>query len=186
MHLTKKLFVVDNFYENPNEVRNFALQQEFVENIQWYKGLRTTSAFRFPYLKSQFESIIGEPINNWENHAFNGVFQITIASDLQVYHHDMQKWAAMIYLTPNAPYESGTRLHASKINNASHVSDGMEQINQAFSGGFYDSTKFHTVDSIGNVYNRLVIMNAHCIHSAGPYFGTNKETGRLVHLFFFD
>jgi len=51
---------------------------------------------------------------------------------------------------------------------------------------FYDSTKFDLVDSAGNVYNRLVIMDAHCIHSAGPYFGTSPETGRLTHLFFFD
>ena len=51
---------------------------------------------------------------------------------------------------------------------------------------FYDSTKFDIADSAGNLYNRLVIMDARCIHSAGPYFGQNKQDGRLTHLFFFD
>jgi hypothetical protein len=39
---------------------------------------------------------------------------------------------------------------------------------------------------VGNIYNRLVIMDAQSIHSAGPYFGSNKTDSRLTHLFFFD
>jgi hypothetical protein len=56
----------------------------------------------------------------------------------------------------------------------------------SFASGFYDSTKFHIADSAANIYNRLVIMDARMIHSAGAYFGNSKETGRLIHLFFFD
>jgi hypothetical protein len=128
---------------------------------------------------------MGERITTWDE-GMNGVFQITTADDQQVYHHDEQKWAAMIYLTPDAPYESGTRLHRSKINGAYHMTQGKELIDQAFSNGFYDSTKFHTVDAAGNVFNRLVIMDAQHIHSAGNYFGNSVENGRLVHLFFFN
>lgn len=182
----KTIFIVDNFYSNPDAVRSFALQQEFVTDIKWYKGMRTSQAFRTDQIKNAFESILGERIQNWEEYGMNGRFQITTAEDPQVYHHDTQKWAAMIYLSPNAPLQSGTRTHSSKINGVSRVSNDYMEINQAFSGGFYDSTKFDVVDSAGNVYNRLVIMDAQRIHSAGPYFGNNKETGRLVHLFFFD
>lgn len=182
----KRMFIVDNFYKNPDEVRAFALQQEFKADIRWYKGLRTTQPFRTPEIKSAFERIMGERIVSWEDNGVNGCFQITTAEDPQVYHHDSQKWAAMIYLSPNAPYESGTRLHTSKINGVGHMLSGKELIDQAFSVGFYDSTKFNVVDSAGNVYNRLVIMDAQCIHSAGPYFGNSPETGRLTHLFFFD
>jgi hypothetical protein len=90
----------------------------------------------------------------------------------------------MIYLSPIAPFESGTRTHQSKITAARHMNDPYCQ--DSFSGGFYDSTKFDIIDSIGNVYNRLVIMDAQQIHSAGNYFGNSKETGRLIQLFFFD
>ena len=182
----KKLFIVDNFYSDPDSIRDFALKQEFKADIRWYKGLRTVRPYRNDEMKLAFERIMGEKIHNWEEHGVNGVFQITTAEDAQVYHHDLQKWAAMIYLSPNAPLESGTRLHSSKINGAKHYTQGDEIIDQAFSGGFYDSTKFNLIDSAGNVYNRLVIMDAMNIHSAGPYFGNSPETGRLTHLFFFD
>ena len=182
-NMKKKLFVVDNFYTDPDYVRSIALQADFKQDIRFYKGKRS-SAHHFPGTKEAFESIIGEKITNWEEQGINGCFQITTADDPQVYHHDLQKWAAMIYLTPNAPVESGTRLHRSKINGTMHMND--DDIKNAFVGGFYDSTKFDTIADAGNLYNRLVIMDAQNIHSAGNYFGHNNETGRLTHLFFFD
>jgi len=180
----KRLFIVDNFYNDPNTVRDIALSMEFVEDLRYYKGLRSTKPYRSQEIKSFFETIIGDPINNWENHGFNGCFQITTAEDPQVYHCDMQKWAAMVYLTPNAPYDSGTRLH---IHKETGLFNGTQpEIGNAFAGGFYDSTKFDTLAMAGNVFNRLVIMDAQNIHSAGTYFGNSRETGRLVQLFFFD
>jgi hypothetical protein len=52
--------------------------------------------------------------------------------------------------------------------------------------GYYDSTQYHISAEAGNIFNRLVIMDARHIHSAGPYFGNNNENSRLVQLFFFD
>jgi hypothetical protein len=183
-HLDRNLFIVDNFYNNPNEVRNFAMNQvEYKSDLRWYKGLRSTVCYRSDDIRRAFENIIGENINNWEQ-GFNGCFQITTAEDPQVYHYDQQKWAAMIYLTPNAPLESGTRTHISKITGLTH--SDQDGVDMSFASGFYDSTKFHIADSAANIYNRLVIMDARMIHSAGAYFGNSKETGRLTHLFFFD
>jgi glycosyltransferase involved in cell wall biosynthesis len=180
----KNFFIVDNFYDNPDEIRNFALNNvEYKADLRWYKGIRSIGTYRNDDMRRAFENIIGEPIQNWE-YGFNGCFQITTAEDPQVYHYDQQKWAAMIYLTPNAPLESGTRLHRSKITGLSH--SDQNGVDASFAGGFYDSTKFDISDSAANIYNRLVIMDAKMIHSAGPYFGNSKETGRLTHLFFFD
>ena len=55
-----------------------------------------------------------------------------------------------------------------------------------FRRGFLDSTEFEMVDTVGNVYNRVVLFDAKMIHSASEYFGTTKENGRLFQLFFFD
>lgn len=189
-NIKKRLFIVDNFYDNPDLIRDFALNSvEYREDIRWYKGLRSTKNYAPEWIKLAFENIIGDKIHNWDQYStqgVNGCFQITMSKDQQVYHYDEQKWAAMIYLTPNAPLESGTRLHSSKINNAYHSYESSKIIDAAFDGDFYDSTKFNVVDSAGNLYNRLVIMDARHIHSAGSYFGNNFETGRLTHLFFFD
>ena len=180
----KKLFIVDNFYNNPDQIREFALTQvEYQEDLRFYKGLRSLTHYHPEGIKEVFENIIGERIINF-GEGTNGCFQITRSQDPQVYHYDLQKWAAMIYLSPDAPTESGTRLHRSKLNGVRHSGDMNAE--KAFSGGFYDSTKFEVVDSAGNLYNRLVIMDARCIHSAGPYFGQDKLDGRLTHLFFFD
>jgi hypothetical protein len=178
-----RMFIVDNFYENPDAIRKHALTMEFKEDIRYYKGLRTTTHFHPEGIKEAFEFIMGKKIKDFHG-GINGCFQITTANDLQVYHYDLQTWAAMIYLTPNAPIESGTRLHRSKINGTRHSSE--PNIDEAFTGGFLDSTKFEVTDSAANIYNRLVIMDARCIHSAGAYFGDNKYNGRLTHLFFFD
>ncbi len=127
---------------------------------------------QFDYLRWSFES------------SYNGVFQIMRSNDPQVYHYDTQKWAGMIYLSPNAPIVSGTRMHRSKINGTRHRDE--PDCDTAFQGDFYDSTKFDITDSAANIYNRLLIMDAGSFHSAGPYFGNTMESGRLTHLFFFD
>ena len=181
----RRLFVVDNFYTNPDEIRNFALTQvQYQEDLRYYKGLRSTQPYRPPNIKSAFEQIIGQPIKVFEEHLYNGCFQLTRASDPQVYHCDLQRWAAIVYLTPNAPIESGTRLHKSRLNGARHSAD--PGIDESFAGNFYDSTRFDVTDSVANIYNRLIVMDAQCVHSAGPYFGDNLQNGRLTHLFFFD
>jgi hypothetical protein len=181
----ERLFVVDNFYNDPDRVREIALSVEYEMDLRYYKGYRSTGQWVMDGTREAFEKIIGQPIIHFnEIHGHCGKFQYTTAEDPQVYHHDLQRWAAMIYLTPNAPIQSGTNLLASKITGARHADDFNNT--GSFNGGFLDGTKFDIVDSVGNIYNRLVIMDARCFHAAGPYFGQNKETGRLIHLFFFD
>ena len=42
------------------------------------------------------------------------------------------------------------------------------------------------VDKVGNVFNRLVLFDAKCIHAATEYYGTNISDSRFFQLFFFD
>jgi len=183
----KSYIVVDNFYKNPDTIRSFAYQQEFIYNETFYKGMRTPQTFLFEGLKEEFESLIGETITLWEEHQFNGCFQVTSAENQQVYHCDENTWAGVIYLTPDAPAESGTCLYRSKITgqNDNRIAS-RDEMEATFAGGFYDSTKFEKTDDVGNIYNRLVLFRGTRIHSAGSYFGKNLSDGRLVHLFFFN
>lgn len=183
LNLDKRIFVVDNFYKNPHTVRDFALKQKFVDDIRFYKGRRTNQQFFVPGTKEIFEKIIGQKIKSWEQHGMCGVFQSCNAEDAIVYHTDYQNWAGMVYLTPDAPFECGTSLYAHKETKKRHQS---EDIGECFSGGFYDKSKFELVDTIGNVFNRLVIFNGKCIHAASQYFGQTIEDSRLFHMFFFD
>ena len=183
-------WIVDNFYNNPDEIRKFALEQEFGDEsvITGFVGRRTFNQFLFPKLKEAFESVMGKKITKWEEHGMNGRFQICWSGERLVYHCDSQRWGGMIYLTPNAPFQCGTTLYADKKNRArTYYDQGWDEYWANTPGDCHlDRTPFEPVDVFGNVYNRLVIFDASCIHSASEYFGTNKENARLWQMFFFD
>ena len=183
-NLHVSLVIVDNFYENPDEVRDFALDCKFFHHPDYHKGRRTDDAYRFPQIKESFERILGRKIKNWENYGTNGCFQICVAGDQLVYHFDGQTHAGILFLTPDAPPNCGTTFYRSKITNKMRVSD--EEHSVVFQNGFLDSTFFEVVDVVGNVYNRLALFDAKLIHAASCYFGTNEQNGRLFQLFFFD
>lgn len=183
-------WTVDNFYENPDEVRKFALDQDYhIGGIgRGYIGNRTHQQFLFPGLKERFEEIMGQKITKWEEHGMNGRFQYCWSGQPVVYHCDRQMWGGMIYLTPDAPFECGTTLYAHKKTRArTYNEDGYDYSWKNIPGDPHlDGTPFEPVDVHGNVYNRLAIFDASCIHSASEYFGTVKENCRLWQMFFFD
>jgi hypothetical protein len=179
--------VIDNVYTNPDQVREFALAQPFLEHKQYHKGQRTEQVFRFPGMKERFESAIGAKIKNWNTYGTNGCFQFCTAEDALVYHTDVQQWAGVMFLTPNAPVTCGTTIyrHPSQIAHNTIVVTP-ELHSGVFAGGFYDSTPFEPVDVVGNVYNRVLLFNANMVHAASQYFGTDKNNSRLFQMFFFD
>lgn len=190
-----ELIVVDNFYSDPDAVRKFAMSQEFVAQEQYHKGKRTVKSFIPSWIKGEFEKYLTRPIKEFVG--ATGVFQYCIAKDQVVYHYDMQEYAAMVYLSPNAPLETGTSTFRSKINGMTHAATEEEALKrnmsvidlnaQSFNGNnFYDKTNMELMDSVANVYNRMVIFNARALHAASGYYGTTMENGRLFHLFFFN
>ena len=183
-------WIVDNFYTNPDAIRKFALDQEYDTGGigRGYIGNRTYKQFLFKGLKERFEEIMGQKITKWEDHDMNGRFQYCWSGQPRVWHCDNQKWGGMLYLTPDAPYECGTSLYAHKQTKArTFYDDGWDKSWTNVPGDPHlDGTPFEPVDVLGNVYNRLVIFDASCIHSASEYFGTVKENCRLWQMFFFD
>lgn len=181
------VIVVDDFYENPDDVRAMALSQNFAPDLRYHKGQRTDTKFIAPGTKQLFESLIGRKITRWTEFEYNGIFQYCTAEDALVYHSDVQSYAAAVYLTPNAPVECGTSFYRSKKHpSVRKIRTDDTNYSEVFEGGFYDKTKFDLIDTVGNVYNRLVLWDARLIHSASQYFGTSKDNSRMFHLFFFD
>lgn len=195
LHTKPELIVVDNFYRDPDAVREYALHQEFVEQKAYHKGKRTTKSYIPSWIKSEFERYLDRPIKEFVG--ATGVFQYCTAEDLVVYHFDTQEYAAMVYLTPDAPLQSGTSTYKSKHTGLMHAATNVEaykyqmepwQVNAKSLGNtnLYDRHNYDLVDSVANVYNRMVIFNAQALHAATSYFGSTKENARLFHLFFFN
>lgn len=179
-------WIVDNFFKDPYAVRKFALEQEYEEGGfgRGYIGRRTFKQFLYPGLKEQFERIMGITITRWQEHGMNGRYQYCYNHEPLVYHCDDQRWAAAIYLTPDAPVETGTTLYQhkkTKIRNQRNPN-----IVYCFEKGHLEKSPYEPVDVAGNIFNRLVIWDAHAIHAASQYCGETKETSRLFQIFFFD
>ena len=181
--------VIDNFYNDPDAVRDFALTRSYVPRGEHGAvGHRTLEHFHFEGVKELFENLLGSKMcegkeeGEWD-YQTNGVFQHCMAEDPFVIHADSQQWAALVYLTPNAPPECGTNTYR-------HKETGMESIKkqeewEIFKGNFYDATPFEIVDKIGNKYNRCVLMDAQQIHAASQYFGDDIMNDRLFQIYFF-
>lgn len=178
--------VVDNFYSDPDAVRAFALTKQFNYHPDYHKGKRTDDRYLFPGLREKFEQLVGRKITRWFEHGVNGVFQYCVETDQLVYHCDSQNYAGIVFLTPDAPPDSGTSLLRSKITKKMKIDDGEHNIVFDNGNGFLNPDLFEVVDSVGNKYNRLVLFDSQHIHAASSYFGTNLENGRLFQLFFFD
>ena len=88
-------------------------------------------------------------------------------------------------MTPNAPLGSGTAFY--KFHDGAMCEKDSNRLNNKKDIDLYsqDFTKWDLVDSIGNVFNRLVLFNSKRYHMSMDYFGTNKENGRLFQVFFF-
>jgi hypothetical protein len=174
------VIVIDDFYSNPDGVRDFALQQEFAKREN-FPGIRTRS-FLNESTKATLSQILynaaGE-ITNWnERDGLTGSFELATSRDRSWIHTDhFNTWAGVIYLTPDAPLSGGTGFYRYKKTGAIRASELENYESQ-------DMTKWELYDVIGNRYNRLVLYHSDLFHNSVDYFGQSKENGRLFQLFF--
>jgi hypothetical protein len=181
------LIIADNFYDNPDDVRNFALSQEFAVRGN-YPGLRTKS-FLNDSLKAVIDGLVlhaAGGVTDWlldeSGEGYTGAFQICTAQDRTWIHSDYNNmWAGVCYLTPDAPLSAGTALYRHKA-----TGERFSVATKDHGQDAYDYTKWEMVDRIGNVYNRLVLYPGNLYHASVDYFGTDFQSGRLFQTFFFN
>lgn len=186
------LVIVDDFYNNIDDVREFALQQDF--NVDGnYPGHRT-----IPFINDSIKEAINNIVSPyagkvvWWGDNYTGAYQYTTQHDRSWIHADQTtNWAGICYLTPNAPYSSGTGLFRHKASGLrSAVRNPDSTFDQDILDAVYkdsrDMTKWELLDVIGNVYNRLVIYPGDLFHMSLDYFGTDRYDGRLFQTFFFN
>lgn len=185
------IIITDDFYINANEVREFALQQEFKIRGN-FPGQRTVS-FLNDDTKKTIENIIKPHAGEitWWGDEYTGSFQYTTAADRTWIHTDYtSKWAGIVYLTPDAPHTSGTGLFRHKKTGLYQQPYNMDgsidtEKEKEICNDYQDYTKWELFDVIGNRFNRLVLYRGDFYHASLDYFGHDINTGRLFQLFFF-
>jgi len=187
------LIVIDDFYANPMEVRNFALNQQF--NITGnFPGFRTTSLLN-DTIKEAIQYVMypfaGE-IVDWFEDGHTGAFQYTTEEHHSWIHSDGGvRWAGVLYLTPNAPLSAGTgfyRHKKTKIDRFVHLTETPTEkdLNNPYLTDYKDITKWELTDEVSNKFNRLILYDATLFHKSMDYFGKSLYDGRLFQVFFFN
>ena len=194
--LTCNIIVIDNFYENPLEVRDFAISQisDYQYN-EFHPGKRASSFANenhinlFNKILEPFAGkIIKFDMSKDKETNSNGSFQYNIATDKKSWiHRDSYEtnWAGIIYLTPNAPISGGTGFFKYKDGTLNQMDEELLNNGKEIRNSCQDNTKWETVSTVGNIFNRLVLFRSNQYHMSLEYFGDNINNGRLIQLFFF-
>ncbi len=190
---TPAILVVDDFYQDPDAVRALALETEYEADLRYFKGLRSKQKFLFPWVREEFQRLLGVTITDWLDQPANGSFQKTDSRDPLVWHSDTQSYAAAIYLTPGQvidwpePVNAGTSFWRHRDRHCRRPPQEPKAYADVYSQfNLTHPDNWELVDRVGSVYNRLVLWDAQLIHSATSYERFLPEAPRLVQLFFFN
>jgi len=185
------LIVIDNFYNNPRETREWALNNLFVVKGN-YPGQRSRSMIGngVKEIIQRYVEPFGGKITHWDDRPiegnYNGSFQYTTSRDRSWIHTDANNnWAGVCYLTPNAPVTAGTSIF--RYIDGSRYEDDVKQkgSKRLADRDSQDFTRWERVDRIGNIFNRLILFNAKQFHCSDDYFGQCVNDSRLFQVFFF-
>ncbi len=202
--MIQNIIVVDDFYKNPNEVRNFALNAKYpkqdADDDYTYPGRNTLNGFYSKEIHQRFEDILQEELIPSQP---NGYFRISLKNDThrQDIHVDPGwKWGAVLYMSKpeDCVPEGGTsfwRHNNLNWEGCPRTDDeakvyGYPSYKEAWWTTVYgdglNRSKWTRYFLCPMKFNRLVIFKTHLWHSHNYNFGDNLENGRLVQLFFFN
>jgi len=178
----QEFIVIENFYPDPDSVRKDGLLAQY--NVTGnFPGTRSKPYF-YDGIREKFERIIGRPITYWPTDKYNGAFQWTTANMKSWIHRDLTEWSAIVFLTPGAPADGGTRFYTHKDTNLTYAPT--KELEDFLQKDTFDVDKWVLTDTIGNVYNRCVLFRGKRTHISDRYFGDCLENGRLFQMFFFN
>ena len=196
---------VENFFENPDLIRDFALSQEF--NPYIYTPNSIWSGFRAPINNQAIETELFEKIEKESGkkiRSFVSRFHLNPGVSMHGYPHvdapEIDSFAGVVYLNRTYPENCGTTIYEDLPIHKSFVEkyipnyvDKMEivynvnlNINNRFKQQYsqeclnfktYVLKKFKSVDF---EFNKMVLYPGNVLHSPDFYFGDNKNNSRLT------
>jgi len=198
--MRRDIIVVDNFLQNPDYVRKYALEQQYgkLGGKNW-PGRDSVETHGEKEMTKACSEVVGQQlVIKPENKC--SYFRHTRIGEYgkQHIHFDPNPglvWAGVYYLTPIVHPTGGTKFWK-------HTATGWEKMPTDKEGMKYglkthddmlnffntegkDESRWTELDNVAFKYNRLVMFNPSMWHSNGDWFGTTHEDARLVQLFFF-
>ena len=172
--------IIDDFLDDPDGIRKVVLDTgiEFFDRVGYFTGKRTPSVDNIDYQNMIIEKLERVLPFKIKMKPLSFPFQLCLAGDETTLHLDPSDWTGVLYLTPNAPIDSGTLL----------FKEDVELKKKLREDDVDGEVRAHVTSTLGNVYNRLVLLRGKEIphRSNIPGFGDCLENGRLTQVFFFD
>ena len=171
--------IMDDFLDDPDGIRKFVLNSKIpFDRVGYFTGKRTSPVDNIDYqnmIIEKLERVLPFKIKMWP---LSFSFQLCLSGDETHVHLDPTDWTGVLYLTPNAPIDSGTLL----------FKEDVELKKKLREDDIDGEMRADVTSTLGNVYNRLVLLRGKEIphRSNIPGFGDCLENGRLTQVFFFD
>ncbi len=196
------VMVIDDFYEDPMEVRRAALALEYdpITPGTPYPGRNSKKAMLWPNSDQMFSQIVREPVRGHMGLA-HGRFRLTMEQDergADVHVDPGSVWAGVLYMTLPEHCRGGTEFFRHRQYGTERAPLTAEDL-KAYPGETNrdklvdrltevdgrDRSKWDCIMTLPMKFNRLVLFRGWAWHTAGESFGTTPENCRLVQLFFF-
>ena len=199
----QNIFIIDNFYSNPDAVRDYALSLPYRKDVAGYHFWRTTPRLNYNIIPL-LEKYIGNKIlldHFWTKHPvdeyieMNMSFYKVINNPNEDYvrathiHHDLAHYSGIVYLSPDLPPNVGTQLwrHKSSGDEFAFGNTGYNVGEQGVDTRGDDEPKenFEKTDYMAYKYNRLVLFRGTLWHSAA-HTNDMPDGERLNQFFYFN
>jgi len=191
--------VIDDFFDYPDEVREFALQQEYFSDTEnKWPGKRTKSLYELNSLL--FNRIVDRVFS-----LFFNLYKTKISWNADVYfqkvdgkyiggwiHTDDSIGTGIIYLS-KSENKCGTTIYRpidpinaniKNVNKKFESFSNTDLITRNNDFRLENNKQFRPTVTIQEEYNRLVFFDSPLIHGANEFYGDNDNSERLTIVFF--
>ncbi|MDJ0624860.1 MAG: DUF6445 family protein [Candidatus Caenarcaniphilales bacterium] len=205
--MKKSLIVIDDFYEDPYKVRQYAFSQNFnnPSYVTGYPGVETNSLEpeKIKHIAKRISSIIGKKLG-WPPDRPQGVFRVLQKQEektqTNLVHIDPCSWTGVVYLNLPEECRGGTSFYQHKETGLKvmfpqknpEVQQAMVKYNLSYHElsaktlkDTLDLSKWDEIERVSMKFNRLILFNGGKFHGVPRVFGNTLATGRIAQIFFF-
>ena len=201
--MQQMLLVVDDFYENPDQLRQQVLAQPFESRdpSAYHSGNNSQFPMLLKGTDEVFSWLTREPVTGMPNYG-HGKWRLSVQGDSRKgdIHVDPGTWSGIVYLTSekHIPPDQGTEFFrhiesnttcAPLTDREAHdrfgLKDSKTVLEEIIQRDGTDRTKWRLIQRVPMKFNRLVLFRPWQWHAASSDFGDGPETGRLIQILFF-
>jgi len=192
--------VVDDFLDNPYELRNAALGLEYPDIQGPYPGKNSVNRINLGGINNEISRLVGEPLVPMTHNQAHGKCRVASANDTGTsnVHVDGSHWSGILYLSRPEDCRGGTEFFRHKQTNTERAPyndqeamakygapSAKQWVADLLAEDSNDASKWDMTLRIPMRFNRLILLRPWLWHTAGESFGTTMEDSRLVYLMFF-